>query len=82
MSIKYFVLFKEVFAITIGEKVKQLRRDANLTGEEIAKKVGTTSGMIFRIETNAKLPSLLLISAIASVLEVNLSEMFKGVNVP
>lgn len=76
------ILIKGVFAITIGEKVKQLRRAADLTGEELAKKVGTTSGMIFRIETNAKLPSLLLIATIASTLDAELSEMFKGVTVP
>lgn len=67
--------------ITIGQKIKKTRTDAGITGEELAKKLGISSGMVYRIETDSKQPSLKLLATMAKTLGTDISELVKGVKI-
>ncbi len=61
---------------SIGLRIKELRQKIGYTQEELSCLVGVDSKSISRIETGVFLPSLELISRMASVFNVKLNEMF------
>lgn len=61
----------------IGNRVKKLRRERNLTQEELAEKVRVTGSYIGFIEQGLRHPSLETADKIARVLGVKLSELFE-----
>ena len=62
----------------VGFRIKQARRDKGLTQECLAETVGVATEYMSRVETGASRPSLVLIERIASVLEVDESELLFG----
>ncbi len=65
--------------ITIGKRIKEERLKKGLTQENLAELVGVSNNFISYIETGKKKASLNTIAKIADVLEVTLSDLFKGV---
>lgn len=63
----------------IGESVKILRSNKNMTQESLAKAVGTTTSMIGHIETGMKIPSLAVALKLAEVLDSTVDALCKGV---
>lgn len=57
--------------MSIGAKVKALRIQNDITQEELAKKIGVTSGTIGMIETDNRKPSLDVLKKIATVFNVS-----------
>ena len=60
---------------TFGNLLKKLRKEENLTAEELADKAGIDRTYITKIETDDKLPSVAIMEKIAKVL--NDEDLFK-----
>jgi transcriptional regulator with XRE-family HTH domain len=57
--------------LMLGDKIKQLRLELNLTQEELAKKVGITTASIGMYETNSRKPSYDVLKKIANYFKVS-----------
>lgn len=63
-------------AMTIGEKIKVLRKEKNLSQESLAKILGVTFQAVSKWETNTTVPDVNLIPSIASFFGVSIDELF------
>jgi transcriptional regulator with XRE-family HTH domain len=61
----------------IGARIKELRRKAGLTQEELAERVGLDSRHLSRLEVGRHFPSLQSLERIAAALDVPLAEFFQ-----
>ena len=61
----------------IGDTIKQLRREKELTQEELADRCELTKGYISQLENNLNSPSIATLTDILSALGSNLSEFFR-----
>ena len=57
--------------MTMGERIKKIRKDKSLTQQALAKKMGTTQNSIARYETDKVTPSSAVISLICREFHVN-----------
>lgn len=62
--------------IKLGQKIKLLRVNANLTQEELAFKVGVDRSYMGFVERGEKNPTLMTIMKIAKALKTPLKELF------
>tara|TARA_R110002051_G_scaffold64139_3_gene116807 strand:- start:3659 stop:4225 length:567 start_codon:yes stop_codon:yes gene_type:complete len=68
----------EDYLIGIGKRIKEIRKNENLTISEIAMRAGVTSGLISRIENGRTIPSLPVLLKIISSLDVEVTDFFSG----
>ena len=61
----------------IGARIKELRRQAGLTQEALAERVGLDSRHLSRLEVGRHFPSLQTLELIANALNVQLVELFQ-----
>lgn len=61
----------------LGKKIQKLRKDVDITQEELADKLGISRTHMGHIEQGRKSPSLELMERISRVLKVKLSELFE-----
>lgn len=54
--------------MNVGENIKQLRLQCNMTQEKLAELVGVNQAMICQIERGTKIPTILLAKSIADAL--------------
>lgn len=66
--------------IRISNRIKEIRREKNITVQELADRVSVSKGLISQIENNRTIPSLLVLVNIISALEVDLNQFFKDIN--
>ncbi|GAA3972460.1 cupin domain-containing protein [Pedobacter ginsengiterrae] len=66
--------------IHISNRIKEIRREKNITVQELADRVNVSKGLISQIENNRTIPSLLVLVNIISALEVDLNQFFKDIN--
>ncbi len=64
--------------MTIGERIKQKRKELNLTQEELAEKIGVSYQAVSKWENDASMPDTSLFPKLASVLNTNLDYLFMG----
>ncbi len=62
----------------MGEKLKSVRLERNLTLKEVGTMVGCSESQLSKIENNHTLPSLPLLHALAKVLHTNISWLFEN----
>ena len=62
--------------IKLGEKIKKLRKEKNISQEVLANYLGVTFQAISKWETGAAMPDVTLIPAIASFFDVSTDELF------
>lgn len=62
--------------INIGEKIKQLRKEREMSISDLAKKAELSSGLISQIERNIVTPSIVSLWKIAQSLEVTVGYFF------
>jgi transcriptional regulator with XRE-family HTH domain len=67
---------------TIGINVRKIRKTQGLTSEKLAKKVGVVGSFIRELEINRKNFTLPMINRIASVLNVDISQLLTDVDKP
>ncbi|MBI1878789.1 MAG: cupin domain-containing protein [Chloroflexi bacterium] len=60
----------------IGQRIKQLRLQRNLTLEELANRSGCTPGFLSNIEQNRAVPSVVTLDAIAQALGTRIADFF------
>lgn len=62
--------------VQISNKIKSIRKEKNLTLQDIADRAGVTKGLISQIENSRTIPSLLVLIQIIKALEVDLDSFF------
>ncbi len=62
----------------VGEFLKTLRKDKNLTQEELADKMNVSRRTVSRWETGANLPDLSVLVELADLYDVDMREIFNG----
>lgn len=64
----------------ISQKIKSIRKEKNLTLQEIAERAGVTKGLISQIENSRTIPSLLVLMQLIKALEVDLNFFFNDLS--
>lgn len=62
--------------MSVGENIKRLRQEKNMTQLELSEQVGCTQSMIAQIERGSKVPSLPLGKSIADILKCTVDHLF------
>lgn len=70
----------ESYIIGIGKKIRTIRKEKNLYASEIARRANVSNGLISRIENGRTVPSVPVLLAIISALEVDPAEFFERMN--
>lgn len=60
----------------LGRKIQKVRKEAGITQEELADKIGVTTTWIGYIETGYRRPNLKMIYKIARVLGIKVKDIF------
>lgn len=66
---------------TIGDKIKEYRKQIGLTQVQLAKRLGITQGTIALYETGKRHPKIETVNRIADALCVSSSKLFDGVEI-
>jgi len=66
--------------VQISNKIKSIRKEKNLTLQDIADRAGVTKGLISQIENSRTIPSLLVLIQIIKALEVDLDLFFNDLS--
>ena len=62
-----------------NENLKYLRKEANLTQEQLAEKLNVSSKTISKWETGLRFPDTEIIPVLAKVLNISIDELFCGI---
>ena len=71
---------QEDILIQISNKIKEIRKQKNITVQELANKAGVSKGLISQIENNRTVPSLPLPMNIVHSLNLDLNDFFKEIS--
>lgn len=63
----------------IGKKIKEIRKNRQMSLQEVASKSSVTAGLLSKIENFRTIPSLPVLLSIAKALDVDLSELVSSV---
>lgn len=66
--------------IQISNRIKDRRRERNITVQELATRANVSKGLISQIENSRTIPSLIVLIDIIKALEVDLNVFFKDIN--
>ncbi len=66
----------------LGRRVRELRKDRNLSQAELAERANLTTNYIGKIERGEAHPTIEALLAIAEGLKVNVSELFRHLDRP
>jgi len=70
---------EEDIVIQISNRIKERRREKNITIQELATRANVSKGLISQIENSRTIPSLLVLIEIIKALEIDLNEFFKDI---
>jgi transcriptional regulator with XRE-family HTH domain len=65
--------------IQISNRIKERRREKNITVQELADRANVSKGLISQIENSRTIPSLIVLIDIIKSLEIDLNEFFKDI---
>lgn len=68
---------KEDTLIQISKKIKEKRREQNITVQELADRANVSKGLISQIENSRTIPSLIVLIDIIKALNIDLNVFFK-----
>ncbi len=71
---------QEDIIIQISNKLKEVRKEKNITLQELADIAGVSKGMLSQVENNRTIPSLTVFLNIIKSLQVDVNEFFKDIN--
>lgn len=63
--------------IQISNRIKEKRREKNITVQELASRANVSKGLISQIENSRTVPSLMVLIDIVKALEIDLDDFFK-----
>jgi transcriptional regulator with XRE-family HTH domain len=66
--------------IQISNRIKERRRDKNITVQELASRANVSKGLISQIENSRTIPSLIVLIDIIKALEVDMNVFFKNIH--
>jgi len=66
--------------IQISNRIKECRRDKNITVQELANLANVSKGLISQIENSRTIPSLIVLIDIIRALELDLNDFFKDIH--
>ena len=70
---------QEDMLIQISNKIKEIRKQKNITVQELATKAEVSKGLISQIENNRTVPSLPVLMSIVQSLNLDLNDFFKDI---
>ena len=70
---------KEKIPIVVGERIRKARKKNKLSQTELALLLGKDRQYIYKIEKGKVTPSIFTVGSICFVLEISLSELFRGI---
>jgi len=70
---------EEDVLIQISNRIKERRREKNITVQELAVRANVSKGLISQIENSRTIPSLLVLIEIIKALDIDLNEFFKDI---
>jgi transcriptional regulator with XRE-family HTH domain len=70
---------EEDILIQISNRIKERRREKNITVQELALRANVSKGLISQIENSRTVPSLIVLIEIVKALEIDLNEFFKDI---
>ncbi|GAO44621.1 helix-turn-helix domain-containing protein [Flavihumibacter petaseus] len=70
---------QEDILIQISNKIKETRRNKNITVQQLATQANVSKGLISQIENNRTVPSLPVLMSIVQSLGLDLTEFFNGI---
>jgi transcriptional regulator with XRE-family HTH domain len=70
---------EEDILIQISNKIKERRRQKNITVQELANKASVSKSLISQIENSRTIPSLIVLIDIIKSLDIDLNEFFKNI---
>src|ERR1700730_11895715 len=73
------IIMEEDVLIQISNRIKERRREKNITVQELALRANVSKGLISQIENSRTIPSLLVLIEIIKSLEIDLNEFFKDI---
>lgn len=65
--------------IQISNRIKERRREKNITVQELATQASVSKGLISQIENSRTIPSLIVLIDIIKALDIDLNEFFKDI---
>jgi len=65
--------------IQIGNRIKERRREKNITVQELATRANVSKGLISQIENSRTIPSLIVLIDIIKSLDIDLNAFFKDI---
>ena len=71
---------EEDILIQISNRIKERRREKNITVQELAIRANVSKGLISQIENSRTIPSLIVLIEIIKALEIDLNEFFKDIH--
>lgn len=71
---------KETFSYQVGQQLRQIRKEQNLTREQLAEQANISSKYLYEIEKGRKNCSLYIIYQLCGCLKVNLERILKENN--
>jgi transcriptional regulator with XRE-family HTH domain len=66
--------------IQISNRIKDRRREKNITVQELASRANVSKGLISQIENSRTIPSLIVLIEIIKALEIDLNVFFKDIH--
>jgi len=66
--------------IQISNRIKDRRREKNITVQELATRANVSKGLISQIENSRTIPSLIVLIDIIKALDIDLNNFFKDIN--
>lgn len=73
---------QEDILVQIMAKLKDIRKEKNITLQELAESAGVTKGMLSQVENNRTIPSLNVFLNIIKSMQVDINDFFTDFNTP
>ena len=70
---------KEKIPIVVGDRIRKARKKNKLSQTELALLLGKDRQYMYKIEKGKVTPSIFTVASIGYVLEISLSELFRGI---
>ncbi len=71
---------QEDIIVQITNKLKDIRKEKNITLQELAESAGVTKGMLSQVENNRTIPSLTVFLNIIKSLKIDINDFFQDFN--
>jgi transcriptional regulator with XRE-family HTH domain len=71
---------QEDIIIQISKRLKDIRKEKDITLQQLAEEAGVTKGMLSQVENSRSIPSLTVLLNLIKALQVDFNEFFKDIN--